>query len=654
MDKNFEMFNTFFSDSTYRLIATGSKAPVNTTVYKYDQVKDSALRVGWIVTDGYSVVDIDNKIAADKVEQWLTDEGIRHCMFTTSRGKHFIFKARPGSVIRNSSHNFCALGIEVDYRTSGKGYIVLPFNDPEREWSVLCNKLDELPEELEPISPQPREEPILCGMTEGGRNDALFRWKGLLQRSSLSPNARARALSVINAYIFDEPLKDSEMSLTIMRPAEAEKLKAASAPTPLKNEKKTLSEMELDVVQNILTDHITRVYGGQQLYMYTGCNYKIMMDREIEVMIATQYDAQLREPSRKEIISKLKLLAPVIPTNNKFWSYVAFDNVVLDLLTGKTYEPDESIFVTTRVHRNYVENAPVSKNIEDYLDHCSTNDGQKKKLLLEMIGDCLLQRAIFQKMYIIYGEGGSGKSTLLRLITELVGIQNSAFLSTRDLESTFMPAELQGKLVNIGDDIPLTKIADSSQIKKLVSGELMMVQRKFAQPLWMANYATLIFTANKLPGSVDRTSGFMRRLCLIDMNIRITDPKAWFVESFVTEDFEYLIWLATSAIRDALGRGELTQSYVVDKNLDAYKKTQSSISEFIDDQEISKEYLINRATAEVYAEYSYYCTETGMKPLGKHWLVAELCSLYYLTTEKVKDSEGNLAVRFTYVTNKTN
>ena len=158
-----------------------------------------------------------------------------------------------------------------------------------------------------------------------------------------------------------------------------------------------------------------------------------------------------------------------------------------------------------------------------------------------MIGDCFLQKDVFQKMYLIYGEGCTGKSTLLRLISNLVGDSNVTNLALQDLETMFYPWELIGKLVNIGDDIPFKKIADSSILKKLTSGESIMVQRKFGQPSSFHNHATMIFTTNKLPATNDTTSGFMRRLVLIDMNTRVQAPSGFFLESFTEEDYEYLL-----------------------------------------------------------------------------------------------------------------
>ena len=658
MDNNFEKFNSLFPNSQYRRIKPGEKAPLNAMIVSYKDVMNDTERVGWVISQGYIVVDIDDKTTAKKLESWITDCNIHCVKFYTEHGMHFIFKAG-ARVIKNSAKVSTYLGIEVDYRVAGKGYIVLPFNDSTRSWNELPNTaavLDTLPDVLCPVMARPEADFVNLG--EGSRNDALYQWSVKLRSMQGTSEMKIEALKIINKYFFEEPLSDDELSHTVLRDEQRAKIRTFEvAPT---NDKKPLAEKENECVDAIMDNLTFKCMNQDILYVYNGAYYRYISERELEVIIAKgDYypDSQLfRDASRKEVISKIKLFASQVDKDDdKYWSYLSFNNCVVDITTGQTYEPSPAFFITTHINRNYVEDAPVSDGINAFIDHCSSKDAQKRQLILEMIGDCFLRRAIFQKMYLIYGEGGTGKSTLLRLITNAVGHENAAYLSTKDLENMFYPAELFGKLVNIGDDIPFTKITDSSQIKKLVSGEAMMIQRKFQHPTYFNNYATLIFTTNQLPNTNDRTSGFMRRLAIIDMNVRVTDPTAFFAESFSDRDYEYLICIAVEAIKEALKRGSLTRSFVVERNLEAYQKMNSSLAEFIDDNNITKEYLVGRSTSEVYAEYTHHCQENGIKyPLGKHTVMAEFMKMFYLMTAKTTDELGNVATRFVYVTNTTN
>lgn len=654
-DSGFTKFAEIFPNAMYRRIrpeyrpAPGeefskerysrAKVPIDSTIYRYSDVATSATRVGWIISPGFIVVDIDDAETARRVREWLVDDAIRHCYFTSTRGAHFVFRA-PTRKITNSAKRATSLSIEVDYRTEGAGYIILPYNDSSRQWVEIREDMDILPDILFPLKLDAKR---VLGLGDGdGRNNMLFEWFNAMKSTTSIPlDTKIKAIKIINKYLFDTPISDDELTNTVLRDENV-----SNAIARKMGVKKTMAEVEQEVAESIAQDKCL-VTDGISIFEYDGTYYKRVPDKVIEREILERYDPSLRSASRREVIERLRLVSPDISEEiDRSWNYVAFANGTLDIRTGTFYEPSPDIKVTTKISRNYVPNAPVSEAIEDFLDRCSSRDVQKRQIILEMIGDCMLRRALFQKMYMIYGEGGTGKSTLLRIITNTIGEENATYLSIRDLENTFYPAELVGKLVNIGDDIPFGKLNDSSQLKKLVSGEKMMVQRKFADPAWFANYATLIFTTNKLPATADRTSGFMRRLVLIDMNTRVMNPSAFYIDSFSDKDYEYLISASVTAIQNAIMRGELTRSFAVDNNVQAYQRMQSSLSEYMDEEEITQTSILDRPVAEVYAEYTFYCSQNGMRPLGKHNFVAELCALLYITTGK---TPGNGMLRFVNV-----
>lgn len=650
MDKFFEMFDHLFPGSAYRIIRPDSKAPVDAKRLSYRDVADGEFRVGWIIPTGFVVVDIDDANTADRVYKWLSDDGIKCHVFKTVKGRHFIFRSNGSKDIHNTARCLTHLGIKLDYRTEGKGYIVLPFNDPAREWTKLCSEtLDDIPYQLTPFN-KPGEEPNFVGMKDGGgRNDALFRWVMALRRDNVGTSEdKIKTAKIINKYLFDEPMKESEIDGTVLRDEVIEKLETPAT-------KRSIAEIEDDVAEQIRKDRILRLVYPDVLFVYNGSYYEVLPDRDIESWIATDYAPLFRKSNRDEVIDKVKLRTKVVnPDNDEYWSYVAFENCIVDVRTGQAYKSSPSIFVTTRVNRPYKPDIAKSERVDKFLERCSNGDAEKRQLILEMIGDCLLRKAVFQKMFIIFGEGGTGKSSLLRVITNLLGEDNAAYLSTKDLESTFLPSELYNKNANIGDDIPFTRINDSSVLKKIVSGERIQLQRKFGQPFKFKNFATMIFTTNKLPACDDRTGGYYRRLALIDMNVRVTDTNAFFVDEFTEDDYVYLTNLAMDAIREALERGCLTSPMIVEQNLENYKKMQTTISEFCEDEEITGDDLVGVSTSELYSEYVHYCTENQMKPLGKHAFVSEIRTVFYIGTVNGTDEDGNRATRFAYVTNKTN
>ena len=92
------------------------KAPIDANIYSYNDIKDTTNRIGWIVPTGYTVVDIDNKANAKRIQKLLMGEDIETIIFETEHGCHFIFKSIAG--VFQTQNCFCRLGIKIDTLTA--------------------------------------------------------------------------------------------------------------------------------------------------------------------------------------------------------------------------------------------------------------------------------------------------------------------------------------------------------------------------------------------------------------------------------------------------------------------------------------------------------------------------------------------------------
>ena len=130
----------------------------------------------------------------------------------------------------------------------------------------------------------------------------------------------------------------------------------------------------------------------------------------------------------------------------------------------------------------------------------------------EMCGYCLSAQAKYDRGFILVGSGANGKGTLLNLISAMIGQDNISNVTAQDLcESRFKSAEIFGKLANICADIPASPITDTSQIKMIASGDSISAERKNQHPFQFRPFATLLFSANEIPRSKDKTHAFYRR-----------------------------------------------------------------------------------------------------------------------------------------------
>lgn len=634
-------FNTQFPDSKYREINAQyvgpmetederkkyqeSKRPINTKILSFDQIKETKNRVAWIVPKDYVVVDIDNKPNARVVFDILQGLKIKFSYMTGRKGGHFIFK-NSRDIKSISAGLSCSLGITIDIRCNEKGYIILPENDTDRTWGTISNDIDDIPFFLVPLKSFKAQTSFL-NMSEGdGRNDALFRHISSLidYAKELTLNEKCESIRIINAYMFKSPMSDVELQKTVLR-------------DDILNKQQDVDSDKKGCPEERLADRIIKdkqiITCNEDCYLYNGKYYKKMFDgKELERIIHLEYNSNLKEKQRNEVIKFIKLKSWVPSYElNKSWNHIVFSNGVLNLANMELMPHSPSQYNTIYIDCDYIKDAPYSPIIDGFFNQISNFEEDKKSLLYEIIGYCLIRKNVFEKFFICYGEGATGKSTYLKMIRNLVGENNASFLSLNNLEDTYMPVELFGKLINIGDDIAYKGLRESDILKKLVTGEMFAAQQKYKGPINFANFAKLIFTTNKLPEVYDRSSGFYRRVMIIEINKKIEKPDPFFLDKLTQQDYEYLLSVAIEKLMCALSVNKLTECESSRIKLEEYKTDQSSVLSFVKDCRYDRNRLDHKPCMVVFKEYESYCDETGFKKLKKVNFDKEICDEFKMT-----------------------
>lgn len=654
------LFNDQFPNSKYREIHPqfigdinnendrkkyqNSKAPINANILSFKDIKNTENRIGWIVPKEYIVIDIDNKTNARYIFDILQNLNIKFSFMTGKKGGHFIFKNKRG-IQSISAGQACSIGFTVDVRCNEKGYIILPENDTDRKWGTISNDIDDVPFFLIPQR-ELKIQTNFIGMKDGdGRNDALHKHMLALidYAKDLTLEEKCESIRIINKYLFSGSMTELELQKTVLREEILKKQEDSDKDDRGCYEEKLASRIIKD--KQIITCN-------DVCYMFTGKYYKKITDlMELERVIHLEYNERLKDKQRKEILKfiKLKSWIPAYELN-KNWNEIVFRNGVLNLASMKLTPHSPYEYNTIYIDCNYIPDAPYSEAIDSFFNQISAKEMDKKTLLYEMIGYCLIRKNVFSKFFICYGEGQTGKSTYLKLIGKLVGKSNTSFLSLNDLESQFKPAELFGKLVNLGDDIPYKGLKETDVLKKLVTGETFAAEQKYVQaPLNFSNFAKLIFTTNKLPEVYDRTSGFYRRFMIIDINNKIEKPDPFFMERLTDADYEYLLSVAIEKVVQALNRNALTECASSMMKLQQYKTEQSSVLSFLEEFNLDRVKLDHRPCMEIYTQYEQYCRDTGFKALKKINFDKEVCEEFKMqkkNTINSKKDDKNQCWRF--------
>lgn len=627
-----------FKDKKYDS-ALDTKAALNrwnTKPLSYEEAQvwvEKGGRVGWIVPVGYVVVDIDNKDdprSQKYLERLLEKFEVKYSYNYTSKGMHFLFRDTTEK-LKSISKQKCGLNIEIDTRANKTGYIVLPCNDPHRAWGEWNDFVEEIPYFLTPLLSD--STPSFIGMKEGnGRNTALFKWRSQLERThKLTDKLIEKCIVIINENIFDTPMPNSELFKTVLR------------------EKKTTSDdfdkLDKENILNKLADDIIAKHDiisyYSNFYKFNGVYYKPITTLELEQMIHFELSKNLSKSARKEIIDFIQVKTQTsIEKFNKVWYKIAVKNGILNLVTGELEEANKTEINTIYLPFEYNSDPEYSPRIDQFMKDITNGDPIKMQFLYQIAGYCLLKKNLFEKFVICKGEGGTGKSTYMNLLHKLVGGDiNCSHIGLADFDRDYYLASTVGKLLNIDDDVVDGKLLENTgRFKSIISGNIISVRQIYREVMDFVPYITCIFSCNKLPRIMDKTSGLYRRMILIELNNKVKSPDPQFMDKITDLDMQYFLFKAVEGIKLAIeeGRFRITQSEA--HLLELFKRRQSPLHEWLYTNEITVGDLHNHCVLPLYRQYLAWGQDNGyVKLLTTFSFKEDICSLYDLEIDIVRD-----------------
>lgn len=357
---------------------------------------------------------------------------------------------------------------------------------------------------------------------------------------------------------------------------------------------------------------------------------------------------KLKKNQRTEVLNYIKLIAPEKQHSNPH--YISCKNGVYDIMEETLHEHSPEFVITSKINATYDETA-YSAITDMTLLKIANEDQEVKTLFEEIFGYLLYKRNFLDKSFLLVGPGGNGKSTLMRMYRAFVGQENVSAISLAGLIERFNVAELHHKLLNAGDDIPLTSIKDASVFKKLSTGELISAERKGQDPFYFENYAKLIFSANGLPRWFENSAGVMDRLVIVPLyaNLRHSPDKDPFIDEKITteEARSHMLNVAIRALRDLLKTKNFTIPNISAQRLEEFKEENNPIISFLAEINVNGE-----PTKEAYLKYKDWCMEEGHKfPMTRKQFTQAVSEEGYITKSGRHTVDGRNTVLMTFYKN---
>lgn len=198
---------------------------------------------------------------------------------------------------------------------------------------------------------------------------------------------------------------------------------------------------------------------------------------------------------------------------------INFDNGVYDLSSGalEPHSGDKGFLYVLPYGFDPSAECPV---FDQFMRNITCGDEQLEKLLLEFVGYAICDRDYWlQKAVLLIGEGSNGKSTFLNVIKSLAGWENVSFLSLYEIQSETSRLHLEGKLINISDELPNYNFKNTELLKKLLGGTMTM-RKLYHDSIMVENTTKFIFAGNEIPSTNDVSEGLFRRLVIVPFNAK--------------------------------------------------------------------------------------------------------------------------------------
>jgi putative DNA primase/helicase len=203
-------------------------------------------------------------------------------------------------------------------------------------------------------------------------------------------------------------------------------------------------------------------------------------------------------------------------------------NGVVNLETGELYDHNPDYKFTRGVEWDYAPDRANPEPVREFLDDVTKREADRDTIL-DHLGHGLMPGHPYRAFVMMYGPGSNGKTRVGKLLRGFVGEENAAAVELQDLTGgdSFATGALPGAFVNVGDDVSVGEIRDTSIIKSLTGDGTIRANRKYEKQYEFENEAAMFFSANEPPRIREQTEAISDRLYPIEMPYRFVDDDAF-------------------------------------------------------------------------------------------------------------------------------
>lgn len=590
-------------------------------------------QIGWWVRDGYIIVDIDEgKEEALKIVKKLK---LKTLMCKTPKGLHLYFKSQ--KEFPQKVGMILPFGLKCDFRCANKGYVLLPFGEPDRVFNK-CNEIAELPSIFTPLI---NRKDSLLNLKEGdGRNSTLFAHLMAFKNRGASDSEIAEIAELINTYVFKEPMSKNELEQIVKNTHKYEAKTEFENPYIIYTEKGKSSQINSRAICDYFVNEGNMFVIGSECYQYHNGFYKessSFIRNTIKNMIV--YDNLI---TYSKIMEAYKLLCDDTRIQreanevNANKNLINFKNGIWDIEQAKLIPHDSKYLQTIQIPHEVKEFVPFTQTRLYEFFKKTKLPKEDIKMIIKYMAYSLTTDYGLKTFMVLVGQSNTGKSVLIRFFETLIGKQNISALSMHDLSARFYPSQLYGKLLNACADNKTLPLSSIENLKKITGGDQIMHEKKGKEPFFFTSFAKLIFSFNQLPLQLEeKSNAFYKRLRVLFMNNELFLNNEYVDDLCSEESIEEVIPYLLSL----LPIKEIPRTKLSDSCVESLRQDSDSIHAFLSSYcENDKKGIVGKD--ELYQNYIDFCLQSGREAHKKHSFMRNMRSLGY---KEVRDKNRQAA-----------
>lgn len=294
--------------------------------------------------------------------------------------------------------------------------------------------------------------------------------------------------------------------------------------------------------------------------------------------------------------------------------YINFRNGLLDWRTGELRPHDPAVLSTVQLGCDWNPKATCERFRRFVAEVVPAPDIAR---VWEMTGYLMMSGNPLQKALMLTGSGSNGKGALMRLWHKLLGGKSNVSAVTLHAlsDNRFAAARLYGRLANMCGDIDNTFIEKTGVFKQAMGEDPIDCEHKYGQPFNFTNWATMVFSANEIPGASDSSDGWHRRWEVMHFPNRFKVPDPTLEPELQADDsLAGIAVTAVSALRLLMARREFERTDTAVAAHDELKRKANAILVWLDEraEELGAEDAFTPRTT-AYLDYVRWSEADGVK-----------------------------------------